>query len=360
MESSADPIIDTAGLDLETHRQIAQSLGTGIAVVDRTNWNVLFENALFFKWFPPSVDPDEPVTARIADLNVSRISSRIEAGRPYSFEVETSTGARAIPLSIEVRPVSEQPDCYLVVECHDISRQKQAEYLLESYSRMSEKNARELQREKDRVERLLLNIMPKSVYEEMKDYGTVTPQVFDNATILMLDFVGSTEMAISRDPGALITELNDIFTVFDRICEMFGCERIRTIGDAYMAVSGLPEPTPDHAHNVARVALRMLRYIERRNSAHTEEWLCRIGIHSGPVIGSLVGVQKYVYDIFGPGVNMASRMETLSEPMQITASHSSYELLKEDFQFSLRGEFEVKGFGEQTLYFLDRELPSLR
>ena len=165
---------------------------------------------------------------------------------------------------------------------------------------------------------------------------------------------------IARDPAALVTELNDIFTVFDRITDLFACERIRTVGDAYVAVSGLPEPTPDHAHNIAQVALRMLRYIERRNSAHTEEWLCRIGINSGPVIGSLVGVQKYVYDIFGPGINMAARMETLSEPMRITISHDTYTLLKDDFQCSERGEFEVKGFGTQTLYFLERELPRMR
>ena len=138
---------------------------------------------------------------------------------------------------------------------------------------------------------------------------------------------------------------------------MFGCERIRTVGDGYMAVSGLPEPSMDHAHNIARVALRMQRYIERRNSAHAEEWLCRIGINSGPVVGSLVGVQKYVYDIFGPGVNMAARMETLSETMRITISESTYQLIKDDFLCSERGEFEVKGFGLNKLYYLDKELP---
>jgi adenylate cyclase len=217
-----------------------------------------------------------------------------------------------------------------------------------------------LQREKERVERLLLNVMPKSVYEEMKDYGTVTPQLFENATILMLDFVGHTEMEIANDPASLVTELNDIFTVFDRISDLFGCERIRTVGDAYMAVSGLPEATQDHAHNIARVALRMLRYIERRNSAHTEAWHCRIGINTGPVVGSLVGIQKYVYDIFGPGVNLAARMESLSEPMRVTISENTYQLIKDDFVCSERGEFEVKGFGEKTLYFLERELPSTR
>jgi class 3 adenylate cyclase len=202
--------------------------------------------------------------------------------------------------------------------------------------------------------------MPKSVYEEMKDYGTVTPQLFDSASILMVDFVGHTEKAIASDPAALVTEINDIFTVFDRITDLFACERIRTVGDAYMAVCGLPELTPEHAHNIARVALRMKRYIEKRNTAHAEDWLCRIGINSGPVIGSLVGVQKYVYDIFGPGVNLAARMETLSEPMQITISENTYQLIKDDFLCSERGEFEVKGFGTTKLYFLERELPHAR
>jgi adenylate cyclase len=345
--------------NLEMLRQVTQTLSVAVAVIDLSDWSVLFENANFFKWFPPGSDADEPLTERLPDLNASRALTRLEAGRTYSYDSETQGGGRSIPMSIELRPLPDQSLGCAIVECHDISKQKQAEYMLESYSKLAEKHSRDLQREKERVERLLLNIMPRSVYEEMKDYGTVTPQVFDNASILLLDFVGSTEMSIARDPGSLVTELNDIFTVFDRICELFGCERIRTIGDAYMAVSGLPEATPEHAHNVARVALRMLRYIERRNSAHPEEWLCRIGIHSGPVIGSLVGVQKYVYDIFGPGVNMAARMESLSEPMKITISETTYEIIKDDFACTERGEFEVKGFGPNRLYFLDRELPRL-
>lgn len=265
-----------------------------------------------------------------------------------------------MPIGVELRSLPDHDPGQAVVECQDISKRKQAEYMLESYSRMAEKNARELQREKDRVERLLLNIMPKSVYEEMKDYGTVTPQRYDQASILMLDFVGSTEMAISRDPGALVTELNDIFTAFDRIVDLFGCERIRTIGDSYLAVSGLPDPTNDHAHNLARVGLRMLRYLERRNSAHPEAWYCRVGINSGPVIGSIVGIQKYVYDIFGPGVNLAARMEALSEPGRITISENTYELIKDEFICTARGEFEVKGFGTNTVYFLEREVPNSR
>ena len=347
-------------VDNETLRQMVQTLSLATALVKPGEWTVLFENANFFKWFPPGSEVDEPLTARLPGFNGNRAMARLQEGRPYSFETESKAGGRTVPVSVDVRSLPDDAIEAVVIECRDISKQKQAEYMLESYSKMAEKNARDVQREKDRVERLLLNIMPKSVYEEMRDYGTVTPQLFDGASILLLDFVGSTEMAISRDPAALITELNDIFTVFDRITDLFGCERIRTVGDAYMAVSGLPEQNPEHAHNIARVALRMMRYIERRNSAHLEAWHARIGINSGPVIGSLVGVQKYVYDIFGPGVNMAARMESLSEPMKITISENTYQLIKDDFLCVERGEFEVKGFGKNTLYFLEREHPQLR
>ena len=355
-DSEKAPIV----ADVETLRRIAQTLGVGIAIVNPETWEVIFENASFFNWFAPPEDADAPLTQRMPGLKFDRAKARLKEGRPYSCETETNYGGRKTPLAVELKPLPDHPSGAVVVECHDITKQKQAEYLLESYSKIAEKNAKDLEHEKNRAERLLLNIMPKAVFEEMKDYGTVTPQLFENASILMIDFVGHTEMEISRDPAALVTELNDMFTVFDRITDMFNCERIRTVGDGYVAVSGLPEQSPDHAHNMARVALRMLRYIEKRNSAHAEAWHCRIGINSGPVIGSLVGVQKYVYDIFGPGINMASRMETLSEPMKITISESTYQLIKDDFLCEERGKFDVKGFGEQTLYYLEREHPKVR
>ena len=200
--------------------------------------------------------------------------------------------------------------------------------------------------------------MPRSVYEEMKDLGTATPQRFDAASVLMLDFVDFTNMAISRDPSALIAELNDIFSSFDRIVDLFECERIKTIGDAYLAVSGMPETNVDHAANVAKVALRMRRYLTRRNASHSTQWKCRIGIATGPVIGSLVGVQKYVYDIFGPAPNLAARLEAHSEPMKITLAEDTYGLIRDQFVISELGEAEIKGFGTQTLYSLDGQLGS--
>ena len=358
--AGSDPSDISLALNNETLQQVTQTLDVGIAVVDPEDWTVYYENANFFTWFPPDSDADEPLTKRLPGLKPTRALSRFQSGRPYKFDIEITASGREIPLHVVLKPLPDHPEDLVLVECQNVTKLRQAEYMLESYSKMAERNARELEREKERVERLLLNVMPKSVYEEMKDYGTVTPQLFESASILMVDFVGHTEMVIARDAAALVTELNDIFMVFDRITDLFACERIRTVGDAYVAVCGLPEPTPDHAHNIARVALRMLRYIERRNTAHHESWHCRIGINSGPVIGSLVGVQKYVYDIFGPGINLAARMESLSEPMRVTVSENTYQLLKDDFVFTERGEFEVKGFGDTNLYFLDRELPRMR
>jgi adenylate cyclase len=334
-------------------KNLLQTVSDAVAVVEPETLSIVFENGRFFEWFPPGEDvEDDSLAGRLPSLDLEVARSRVERRGKYAFEAESGEGARQVSLAGELRPCELAGSQYLVVELHDVTKQREAEYLLDSYSKMQERHTRELEREKERVEKLLLNIMPRAVYEEMRDSGFTTPQRFDEATILMLDFAGFTDMAISRDPTGLITELNDIFTVFDRIVEHFGCDRMKTIGDAYMAVSGLPEANVDHAQSIARVALRMRRYIEKRNATHAEQWYCRIGVHSGPVIGSIVGVQKYVYDVFGPGVNLASRMEEIAEPMQILVSAQTHALVELDFTFEDLGQREVKGFGTQDVYAL--------
>ncbi len=343
-------------LDEVTLRELLQELDHGVALVGAEDWQIVFENAQFFRWFPPGTADVETLRDRVPGLNTERAVSRVAAGRAYSFESKSQQEGLEEPLRISIGAFSGlATPCYLV-QVRSAAKEMEVQYMLDSYSKLAEKNARELEKEKDRVEKLLLNIMPRPVFEEMKEYGTATPQRFDAVSILMLDFVGFTDMTIAQDATAIISELNDIFSAFDRITEMFDCERVRTIGDAYMAVSGLLEASPDHPANIARLALRFRRYLERRNAAHAQQWSARIGINTGPVIGSLVGVQKYVYDLFGPGVNLAARMETLSEPMRITVNEDTYNLLKNDFLFTERGEFDIKGFGSQRLYFLDSEL----
>ncbi|MCW5724392.1 MAG: adenylate/guanylate cyclase domain-containing protein [Maricaulaceae bacterium] len=337
----------------EPARLALQGLDAAVAVADM-NGVILFENPLFFEWFPP--DPaaaDAGLWARLDGVDAAKAGERLSQGRSFGFETERMRGKRSVAVAVTLKPLDE--GALTLVQGFDVSKAREAEYMLDSYSKMAEKNAKELQREKERVEKLLLNIMPRTVYEELRDYGTTTPQRFDAGSVLMLDFVGFTDMAVSRDPSALISELNDIFSAFDRIVELFNCERIKTIGDAYVAVSGLPEFTPDHAVNIAKVALRIRRYIEKRNAAHSNQWLCRIGIATGPVIGSMVGIQKYVYDIFGPAPNLAARLEGLCEPMQILMNRETADALGAEFSSTAQGEAELKGFGKIELFSLDFE-----
>jgi adenylate cyclase len=352
-DSAALPESDPPTLSLED--LALRSIGTAVAIVDPHSWDIEYENGLFFEWFAPAADADAPLGMRISGIDLEAVASKLERGRRFTYETDISSGARTITAEVEVRRLRHGERELALVEARNISKRKEAEYLLDSYSRMAEKNARDLQREKERAEKLLLNIMPRAVYEELRDFGSTTPQRFEAASVLLLDFVGFTDMAVANDPTSTIAELNDIFSAFDRIVELYGCERLKTMGDAYMAVSGLPEANPDHASNLAKVALRMRHYLERRNAAHPEAWRCRIGLHSGPIIGSVVGVQKYVYDIFGPGVNLAARMEGLAEPMQIVISESTWQLIRDEFTCGDLGQVEVKGFGNQHIYSLDAE-----
>ncbi|MGP1395608.1 MAG: adenylate/guanylate cyclase domain-containing protein [Inquilinaceae bacterium] len=334
------------------NEMLLESVGVGLAILDPKTREILVANRRFIEWFPGDSGVGRTLDQVFADINLSRLKDRLDSSRPFTTEVEIKIKRRSIILAIQISRYNNKKFDSLILECQNISKIKELEYMIEYYSRIVEKQNRTLEREKERVEKLLLNIMPKSVYEELKNFGVTTPQRYEHASVLMLDFVGFTEMAISQDPAGIITELNDIFTAFDRISEQFGCERIKTIGDAYMAVSGIPEATQDHAQNIARVALLMVRYIERRNTSHTQKWRCRIGINSGTVIGSIVGVQKYVYDIFGPGVNLAARMEAFSEPMEICLCEDMYNLIKDDFRFEDRGEHDIKGFGPKQMYEL--------
>jgi adenylate cyclase len=334
---------------------VCDALGTGVAVADPERWEVRYENARFREWFPPGSPGASALAARVPGLDPERARERLARGRPYRLETRTAATAREVPLQVEVRRAEVDGAEAIVVEATSISRQKEAEYMLDSYSRMMERQTREVEKERERVEKLLLNIMPRSVFEELKEFGTTTPQTFDSASVLLLDFVDFTEMAVTRDPGALIAELNDVFTSFDRIVDNFHCERLKTIGDAYMAVGGVPEPNPEHASYLARAALRMRRFLERRNASSPFQWRCRIGIGCGPVIGSIVGIQKYVYDVFGPAVNMAARLESLAEPMQILVCGETCERIRDDFVLRPLGEAELKGFGRRQLFSLEDE-----
>lgn len=341
-------------MNMERFRSLLlDSVGVGLAVVDTKDFRIILHNAMFGEWFPAVSAGEEPLLSVLTELKAEEVLGQIDAKKSWKCEVEIKPKRRVITLAVEIVRAEGAKDGGLMVQCQNISKIKELEYMIDSYSKMIERQNRDLKKEKERGEKLLLNIMPQQVYEEWKEFGVTTPQKSEDASVLMLDFVGFTQMSVSHEPAKLIAELNDIFTSFDRIVDQFGCERLKTIGDAYVAVAGLPSPNPDHARNIASAALRFVRYLKRRNEASEFDWICRIGISSGPVIGSVVGIQKYVYDIFGPGVNLAARLESLCKPMEILIGEDTYRLVKNDFRITDMGLREIQGFGSSRVYRLD-------
>jgi tetratricopeptide (TPR) repeat protein len=207
-------------------------------------------------------------------------------------------------------------------------------------------------REKAKTDELLLNILPASIASDLKEKGSTEPRLYENVTVCFTDMVGFTEKSAKLNPKVLIEELNDIFTAFDNIVEKNSCERIKTIGDSYMSICGLPDPDSRHAEKIIRSAVEMVQYIEKKNLESGIEWQIRVGIHSGEVIAGVVGIKKYIYDVFGDTINTASRMENTSLPMRINVSESTYMLVKDKFKFEDRGEVQVKGKGVMKMFFI--------
>lgn len=340
------------------NEQLLKSIGVGIAILRFSDLKFFFHNAAFADWFG---DPDTSpiVQETIAKLRETAMDAFRETGR-FQTEIEIKPKRRTLVISLNLYMSEMDGDSMIVAECQNITRMRELEQMIDSYSNMVERNTRQLEREKERVEKLLLNLMPRKVYEEFKTFGVVTPQLYRNVSVLMLDFVGFTDFAEKNDPTVTLGELNDIFTAFDRISEQFGVERIKTIGDAYMAVSGMPDPAPDHATAVANCAVRFLRYLERRNQSHRFKWEARIGLGSGAAVGSVVGVQKYVYDVFGPAVNMAARLEVFAHPMKIVAPIGMKFDLIDGFQIDEIGAYDIKGLGSMELMNVEGNLQLAR
>ncbi len=201
-------------------------------------------------------------------------------------------------------------------------------------------------------DQLLLNILPLGIANDLKEKGKTEPQLFDQVTACFVDIVNFTQKSTNLDPKILIEELNQIFTAFDNIIEKNRCERIKTIGDSYMAVSGLPVPDPMHAYQIVSSCIEMVRFIRKRNTQSPHTWEIRVGVHTGEVIAGVVGVKKYIYDVFGDTINTASRMESNSEPMKINISESTFNLVKDNFDTEFRGELEARGKGKLRMYFV--------
>jgi adenylate cyclase len=226
--------------------------------------------------------------------------------------------------------------------------------LLAGFSFFIVKERGKSEKERKKSDVLLLNILPEEVAAELKSTGTTTARQFDNVTVLFTDFVNFTEAAEIMSPQNLIDELHTCFMAFDEITTRFDIEKVKTIGDAYLAIAGLPTADPRHAENTVKAALEINKFMADRLAklGADRTFRIRIGIHSGSVVAGIVGVKKFAYDIWGDTVNTAARMEQNSEAGKINISETTHELVKAKFACEYRGEVAVKGKGAMKMYYV--------
>ena len=226
-----------------------------------------------------------------------------------------------------------------------------------SYNKQLEEKNAIIQHEKQRSDELLLNILPEEIANELKTSGKVTAQKYTETTILFADFVNFSQISKALSPEELVKDLDDCFSKFDAITEKLGVEKIKTIGDSYMCVAGVPVKMQNHAEVIVDTAIEFVNVLNDWNEERMKKNLLtfnvRIGIHSGPVCAGVVGTKKFVFDIWGDAVNIASRMESNAEPGRINISENTYKLIKHKFKCEHRGALLTKNMGEFKMYFIE-------
>jgi class 3 adenylate cyclase len=335
-----------------------------------TGISLAYPEKVRYRWILEGYDPDwSPITAtqRVTYSNIppgtytfkvmARNASGIwnEAPVTYPFTIappfwQTNTfrvgGGAALLLGL-----------FGFVRIRERSLHKDRERLEATVARRTA----ELASAKDRSDELLLNILPASTAEELKRKGSADARRYESCTVLFSDFKGFTGFSSLMDSDTLVSELDHYFRLFDTLTDTYGIEKIKTIGDAYMCASGLPEPTKTHALNAVLMGLGMIEAVERSNLDRARkgltEWPVRVGIHTGPVVAGVVGEKKFAYDIWGDTVNLASRMESHGEAGRVNISGVTYAQLMDYVDVVPRGPIKVKGKGELHMYFVLRLKP---
>ena len=214
-------------------------------------------------------------------------------------------------------------------------------------------------KQKNQIEELLLNILPSQVANELQTTGHATPRHYESVSVMFTDFKGFTIIADKMSPNELVKELDDCFIAFDTIIEKYQLEKIKTIGDSYMCAGGIPTPDENHVLKIVKAGLEIQDFVNKYNQQREEKglepWNARIGIHVGPLVAGVVGKKKYAYDIWGSTVNIASRMESNGEPGKVNISSATYELIKDYYECSYRGKISAKNVGEIDMYFIEHE-----
>jgi len=225
-------------------------------------------------------------------------------------------------------------------------------------SRKIEQQSEEMRSDKEKIDNLLLNILPPAVAEELKGQGYVKPVFYPSATIVFTDFVGFTKISETLTPDQLVRELDSAFSRFDRVMDKYGLEKLKTIGDSYMYAGGVPLPNATHAIDAVLGALEIQSFVEQINLEKSQSgrpvFEIRIGINSGPLMAGVVGEKKFVYDVWGDSVNLASRMESSGGKGRINISESTHARIRDYFETEARGQVLAKNKGAVSMYFVNR------
>ncbi len=275
---------------------------------------------------------------------------------PLSMSVYQAWGFAQLNKNLQKQLVQVQE-----LSAQTIRQELEKQQILENQKQELEikvdERTRQLKDEKQKSDDLLLNILPAEVAEELKQKGAAEAKLIEEVTVIFTDFKGFTQMAEVLSPQALVRDIHECFSAFDRIMEKYGIEKIKTIGDAYMAASGLPTPNGEHAIAAVKAALEMVEFIETGKALKIEKGLpyfeIRVGVHSGPVVAGIVGIKKFAYDIWGDTVNTAARMESSGDIGRVNISEATYALVHSHFQCSYRGEVDAKGKGKVSMYFVN-------
>jgi class 3 adenylate cyclase len=215
----------------------------------------------------------------------------------------------------------------------------------------------QLEQERRKSDVLLLNTLPEKIAEELKQTGKVKPVYYESASILFTDFKDFTKLAEQLTPEELVNELDYCFSYFDMVIEEHNLEKLKTIGDSYMCVAGIPTATSTHAIDAVLAALQIREFMNWRRCEKAQKnqpyWEIRIGIHSGPLLAGVIGKKKFSYDVWGDSVNTASRLESSSLPGGINISQATFELVKDFFDWEYRGKIEAKSKGSIDMYFVN-------